>query len=197
MTEDIRYGVFCLEGEWTDRLTDRASMRPVLELAEDVRGVKFERRDVATREEAVFYLDRWAQARYTRSHPVGILAFHGQPGRIELKKEDLTLEDIGEILEGRCKSRYIHFDSCSVLDISSAKVDRFRRQTGATVVSGYRKRIDWIDSAAFTLHILDELARGRAIPPSLRRISERNQAAVKRLGFRALWARGAIGFPDT
>ena len=196
MSTAIRRGVFCLEGEWTDKLTDRASMRPLLQLVEDVHGLKFERRDVATRAEAKFYLDRWAQSGYAKTYPVAILAFHGQRGLLELKNEDLTLEEIGEILKGRCKGRYIHFDSCNVLDVKRAEIEAFRRQTGAHIVSGFRKNIGWIDSAAFTLHILDELSYGRPIPGSLMKISGRNSEAVKRLGFRAIWGRGQIGFPQ-
>jgi len=57
MSRPAKRGVFCLEGPWSPQLTDRASMRPLLQLMEDVRGLKFERRDAATAEEMTYYLD--------------------------------------------------------------------------------------------------------------------------------------------
>ena len=169
-------------------------MSPLLQLAEDVRGVKFERRDIATREEANFYLKKWAQRGYASSHPIAILAFHGHSGNIELGRGSMDLEEIGGILEGKCDGRYIHFDSCKVFNVSVKRIREFRQQTGARVVSGYRKDIDWIESAAFSLHILDALADGEPILDSLRKMHRRNGELAQRLGFRAVGARGELGF---
>ena len=70
-------------------------MSPLLQLAEDVRGVKVERKDVATPEEADFYLKKWAQKGYASSHPIAILAFHGNSGEIKLGRGSMELEGWG------------------------------------------------------------------------------------------------------
>ena len=60
------------------------------------------------------------------------------------------------------------------------------------MVSGYRKDIGWIESAAFSLHILDALADGD-LPQSLRKMHNKHGELGRRLGFRAVGARGEFG----
>ena len=194
MATTMKRGVFCLEGPWSPKLTHRASMSPLLQLLEDVQGVTYERRDCATAEEVEFYLSKWTQKGYANSHSILLMAFHRSRGEIQLGRGTMSLEDLGASLEGKCKSRYIHFDSCEVLSASKRRVDAFREQTGATVVSGYRCPVGWIDSAAFSLHLLEALATGEPMMDSLRRMAKRNEGTAKRLGFRAIGTRGAYGF---
>ncbi len=38
---DRPLGIFCVEGSWSEKLTDRSSVRELLEILEDVAGIEF------------------------------------------------------------------------------------------------------------------------------------------------------------
>lgn len=54
----------------------------------------------------------------------------------------------------------IYFGSCLTLVTDEARLKRFVKRTGASVVVGYREEIDWLESASFELLLLDRLLRG-------------------------------------
>jgi len=57
-------------------------------------------------------------------------------------------------MERKCEKRIIHFGSCSVLKYDKDKIRDFMDKTGAAVVTGYTKDVDWIESAAFEMTYL-------------------------------------------
>ena len=188
-------GIFCLEGPWSPKITERASMRPLLEVVEGVYkpGIAF--RDAATSEEVNQYLKQWSGKQYA-SHPYGIMSFHGESGKIKLLgKKTLSLRELGDVLAGKCHGRLIHFDSCSVMDVPPKEMKEFRLTTKAAAVSGFTQEVDWLDSAAFTLMLLNSLVHGRRISEALREMYSLHYGAARSLGFRAGWARGQVGIP--
>lgn len=54
--------------------------------------------------------------------------------------------------------RIVHFASCSVLNVSDDALLRFKKQTGAAVLSGYGVDVDWLGSCAFELLLISRLA---------------------------------------
>jgi hypothetical protein len=194
MSAAKRRGIFCLEGPWSSKLTDRSSVRPLLEVVDNHVESRFIFRDVSTREEAQRLLRQWTQKQYA-DYPFGILAFHGHPGGIEIGHKSVSLEELGEMLAGRCARRLIHFDSCGVLNVPAREIQAFRLKTKATAVSGFSRRVDWLESAAFTLNLLDALVEGGRISTALTRMKSEHEGAVRKLGFRAVWASGRIGIP--
>ena len=155
-------GIFCLEGEWNQDLTKRDSVEPVLELLERLEIAKYIHRDVATRDELDYYLAEWAgDRRRYRSFRVLYLAFHGEPGMIDLGRDTIDLDTLAEPLAGRCGGRIIHFSSCLSLAAGDAELKRFAGTTGAIAVTGYEKEVGWLDSAAFEVLLLERLLRSR------------------------------------
>ena len=150
-------------------------MSPLLQLLEDVQGVTYgaSLQLCHRRGGGVLPLQMDSERGYANSHSILLMAFHGSRGEIQLGRGTMSLEDLAGILEGKCKRRYIHFDSCEVLSAGKARIEAFREQTGATVVSGYRCPVGWIDSAAFSLHLLEALAVGDPMMDSLRRMAKR------------------------
>jgi hypothetical protein len=185
-------GVFCLEGPWARALTDRSSVRPLLEVVDNRLKTKFIFRDVSTEEEARHLLLQWSRPQYD-AYPIGLMAFHGCPGGIMLGRKVISLDILGDILEGRCSGRLLHFDSCSVLDIAPTEIERFRKRTRATAVSGFKGDIDWLASAAFTLNLLDYLIDTGRFSTALMRMNRDHIGACRKLGFRAVWASGRLG----
>jgi len=69
--------IFCLEGDWSDSLIDRLSVRPGLDMFTAMRGGRLIHRNAATRDEFAHYFGPWAARRYD-SFPVAYLAYQGK-----------------------------------------------------------------------------------------------------------------------
>lgn len=148
-------GVFCLEGLWDTDLKVNSSVEPVLQLLnKQYPKLKYIHGDCATPEELRFYLAKWIQKSY-RDYPILYLAFHGKEKRIIISGGDIELSEIGEILKGKCDNRIIIFGSCSTLRADKRLIRSFINQTGCLAVCGYREDIDWVQSAAFELLMIE------------------------------------------
>jgi hypothetical protein len=128
----------------------------MLELLSASEGPKHIYRDCATLEEFRFYLASWTQKRY-RDHPILYLAFHGRENILEIGKSELSLDDIGGLLENKCARRIIHFGTCGTLDCNRRNITRFLKRTQAVAVCGFRGDIDWLKSVAFDLLMFEIL----------------------------------------
>jgi hypothetical protein len=150
-------GIFCLEGDWKPDLARHDSVQPLLQLVEDVAGVRYIRRDAATSEELRHLLERWCEQQYER-YPIGYLAFHGSPGFLHLRRRKVSLEELGEMLDGACARKILYFGSCGVLNVTPERIDAFRRRTKASCVAGFDEKLYWIESAAFDLLFFEALS---------------------------------------
>ena len=122
-------------------------------------------RDSATVDEVNQYLNQWRERQYD-SHPFGILSFHGAPGRILLMgKKTMTLEEIGTILEGKCKGRVLHFDSCAVMDVPPSEMRDFRFKPSEALRDMYAQH----KGAALDLGFRAVWARGQVGIPGRRK----------------------------
>jgi len=155
-TKDQTKGVFCLEGLWENDLRRPSSVRPILDLLENCRYIPNVYRDFATREEFDFYLRKWCQRTYD-PYPILYLATHGTESGLCLGRDEISLDDVAEIIEGQCANRVVIFGSCSVMNVDKRHLKRFLRQTGALAVCGYRLDVDWLKSTAFELLLLSEM----------------------------------------
>jgi hypothetical protein len=193
-----RGGIFCVEGQWHRDLYERGSVVPTLELLERLRRIRFIYRDVATPEELSYFLDRWLLKQYS-DYRVGFFAMHGEPGRLCLTdKSTVELDDVAEQLAGRCQDKRLYFGSCSVLKASDAVLQDFLDVSGAAMVCGYTREVDWVDSAAFETVLLDVLANGALVNAAEKRMGSgpwRELAAY--LGFRIVYANGRTWRPGT
>lgn len=149
-------GIFCLEGEWDSDLRARKSVEPILQLLEGLKLAKYIHRDVATREEFTYYIDKWSQPRYS-NYRVLDLAMHGGAGAVGLGRHTLTLDEVGEILGGRRPDAIVYFGSCLTMDGDDADLTRFVRRAGVKAVVGYSAVIDWLASASFEVVLLQQL----------------------------------------
>lgn len=176
-------GVFCLEGEWSPDLRKRRSVLPMLELLESLGEIKFIHRDVAAFAEVDRYLDTWQQRRYDEYRVLYLVA-HGDKGGILWSQRNWSdLEEVGAALEGVAKGCYIYFGSCLTL-FDGPSVQRFAEQTGARGVLGYRRSVDWLESAAFDILLLPLIANGSRRPATLfNQVMKRHGQLAKNLKF--------------
>lgn len=177
-------GIFCLEGEWDSDLTSRLSVRPVLELLEQLQVAQWIHRDVATYSEFEYYLGKWTSDEYSR-FPVLWLAMHGGAATISLsggEEGSLSMDELEEILVGACAGKVVYFASCSTLKEDPKRLQQFAKRTGARAVIGYRKNVGWSEAAAFEVLLLQELATRVQSNGIFKRLQEDHPVLAKRLG---------------
>lgn len=150
-------GILCLEGEWDSDLRARASVEPILHLLERLGRITSIHRDVSTIAEVEHVVRTWAQHKYD-AYPVLYIAAHGSRNTVSWStRQTSSLDELAEMLRPVPGSFYVYFGSCQTLADDQA-VRRFAAVSGARAVVGYRRDIDWIESAAFDVVLLSELA---------------------------------------
>jgi hypothetical protein len=146
--------VFCLEGEWSGKLRDEQSVRPLLEVLRHTANIDFVHRRVATKAELARHLKRWRAA---TSYSTLYLAYHGEDGELELD-EMVGLPPLAEMLGPSCERRVVHLSACQSLAVTEDAVDHFLDCTKADGLVGYKGSVGWIEGAALDLIVLAELA---------------------------------------
>ncbi len=187
-------GVFCLETDQWYGQKDKASVEPALRLIERYSKTPFQHRDVATKEEFKFFLNKYLAPGYD-NHPILYLGFHGRCAEddadacVEIGDgTEVTLQDLEDWIDGRCGGRLIYFGACGVMDTHGNRLNRFVRNTGAVAVAGYRGEPDWLESAALDMLALGHLQYAAFKKPSInkfnRELKETAPGLYSRLGFR-------------
>lgn len=160
-----RQGIFCLEGEWSEDLQNRFTVRPLLEVLEGLEKADVFHRNIATKCQLEFYIDAWQRPQF-ECFDVLYLPMHGSEGAISLGGSSLTLDELGELLKGKCKGCVIYFGTCLTMKAAEQDLMRFVSLTGARAVIGYRRAVPFDTVAAFELPLLQELTtrfQGRAV----------------------------------
>ncbi|MCO8271807.1 hypothetical protein M1L60_14510 [Actinoplanes sp. TRM 88003] len=186
-------GIFCVEGQWHRSLTDRSSVLPTLELLDRLKMCSFIHKDVATPEELHYFLKRWTERRYTR-FKVGYFAMHGEASRLWVTDQSaVELDAVAENLEGGCKGKRLYFASCSVMRASDAVLTNFLEVTGAAMICGFARDVDWMEAASFELVLLNHLVNGNRVDAAERTMrSQRWAPLADHLGFRIHYANGRV-----
>ena len=152
-------GIFCVEGAWSSKLTDRASVLDMLEILEDVVGIDFIHDRVTTVDALFHELRRWRQKQYAH-YSLGYFALHGKAGKILIGRRSVTLKQLGDVLADGCDGKTLYFGSCSVLQAPKREIRAFQKLTKADCVVGFTREVDWLASAALDLILLQALALG-------------------------------------
>ena len=165
-------GVFCLEGFWYGDHRDTTSVCPVLDLVHRYQNMPFIHHRCATREEFVFSINRWKTRSFHRKYPLLYLAFHGDPGRILIGTEAVSLDELAELLGDHCRNVVIYFGSCATLKLDRRKLQSFMQRTRTLAVLGYKQAVDWLPSASFEIRLLSFLLVHPFDSVGIRRIYE-------------------------
>ena len=156
---DLPKNVFCLETYSWYKGKDRTSVEPLLELLRRMGRCDYLHRDVATRSEFEYLLNDYLRNE-NKAYPILYLGFHGLDGppRISFGNgEEINLDELADTIKGRCSNRVIFFGSCSIMNTHGKTLNYFVKKTKALAVCGYRKEVDWLQSAAFDTLILGTL----------------------------------------
>jgi leucyl-tRNA synthetase len=184
-------GIFCLEGEWDSNLRRRESVMPMLDLLERLGIAQSIHRDVATKDEFFYYLEKWGQKAY-HDYVILYLASHGDSGCLALGKESVMLEELEDALVGKADGGVIYFGSCLTMVTDDDRLKKFVKRTGASVVVGYRAEIGWLEAAAFELLLLERLLRGERSDAFFRRLTKDHGKFASDLGLVAATAKAVM-----
>ncbi|MGY1771965.1 DUF6642 family protein [Blastococcus sp. SYSU D00813] len=180
-------GIFCLEGEWEDRLTDRVSVRPALDMLMTLRGGRLIHRNAATPEEFAHYFGKWAMRRYN-AFPLAYLAYHGHRGGIDLGGGVMTLDEVAALVPGKLAERVVYFGACETLAASDDDLLAFVETTGAKAVIGYTRQVRWEESAAFDFTLLPDVLESMDMRRLHARLAKRHPYFLDGLGLRIVTA---------
>ncbi|MBD8507504.1 hypothetical protein HT102_13530 [Hoyosella sp. G463] len=188
-------GVVCFEGEW-EGFESPVTIRPSLELLENLNAIRFVHRNATTKDELRHNLDRWLSSR-KQGYDFCYLAYHGSPGELDLVNseradedmEGLALEDLADMLGTRAEGKILHFGSCAVLSVPDDRLVDFCRRTKVRAISGYTRQIDWVDSAAFEIIAIETLCTAKKLRPAYNRLYGDHPVLAKRLGFKMATAK--------
>jgi hypothetical protein len=138
--------IACLESMWNVHFENNLNVLPTLELISKTMESKFSHLTCNTREELQYNLNLLCRRNY------GILyfAFHGSPGRIHLHRDRVKLPELAGMMNHRFANWIIHFGTCSTLRKPTFVRD-FVEQTGVSMVTGFTRDVDWIESSSFEL----------------------------------------------
>ena len=168
-------GIYCIEGLWDHtNIKDKSTVLPILNLLENRGYCNFIHHSCATREELVFFLNKWKQKSVSIKYPILYLAFHGQEEGIFLNSKDCyTMEELSQLLEDKCLGNVIHFGSCSTLRMDKRKIQTFLNKTGAIATIGYKEEIDWLLSTVCDLLIFEALQQDKFDSKGIRNIERK------------------------
>lgn len=191
MSPRTKPGVFCIEGDWSSRLDDRSSVRPLLEVLEQREIIRFSHRTAPNIPTLETYLKKWTQ-KGNQKYGIGYFAFHGSSGALSVGGRKYTLDDLASSMAGRLTGKTLYFGSCATLDVTKKAAERFRATTNARAVCGYTEDVDWIESAAFDLNLIQVLSDYQRIDAAFKHLRTYHAGAWRALGFRAAWSGGSI-----
>jgi hypothetical protein len=158
--------IACLESLWDRNFEQRLTMAHIVNTLSISNGVKHAFFTCNTEPELTYNL---RLLRRRSGYGVLYLAFHGYPGHVELDSVDLSLDDLADRMGIGFRDWVIHFGTCETVDVPRATLRRFIQRTGVAMVVGYRGSVDWIDSAASDLLLLDWLQWYRDVGAMWRR----------------------------
>ena len=103
-------------------------------------------------------------------------------------KEDVSLDKLAEIINGKGSGRILYFGSCSTLATDQEdEIKQFLKETKIKAVCGYSADIPWIESAAFEVLLIDALSWYQRIHAANNFLQKDYPNLCKRLDFRMVW----------
>jgi len=186
LAQYYRKYVFCLEGDWQKDLRDNSSVRAALNFLQQNCKINYIYKQCGTRENLEYYLSLWQQKKY-KDYSICYFAFHGQPESIQVGKEFVTLDELADMLQGSCHDKIIHFGSCKTLNTDSKNIRRFIEHTGALGVCGFETEINFVESSAFDMILIEMFQQYKDISMLDKNIRKNYRGTVKRLQFKLVY----------
>ena len=136
-------GIFCLETESWDKRKRKTPtiVEPVLRLLEQVIGIDYLYRDIATLAELIHFLKQYTKKSYG-TYPIPYLGFRGFCKENEVglslndkKKRSICLDEIQKVLQDSLEHRVVYFGACEIMKARN-ELWIFWSETKAATVNG-------------------------------------------------------------
>lgn len=183
IAKQYKKNIYCLEGDWQKDLRKQSSILASLMFLEKNCNIKYIHKHCGTKESLFYYLAQWKLKKYS-SYSICYLAFHGFEGEITVGKDNVSLEEIADILQDSCKDKVIFIGSYLVLQADRARIKDFLAKTGALCVCGYKVSVDFLISSVFEMLVLDLFQQYKDISCVERDINLYYSALSKELEFK-------------
>ena len=186
IAESYKKNVFCLEGDWQKDMRDHSSIRAALTFLQQNLDIKYIYKQCGTRENLEYYLSLWKLKKYA-NYSIAYFAFHGHPKSIQVGKEFVTLEELSDMLQGSCQNKIIHFGSCKTLNTDEKTIKKFLEHTGALCVCGFESEINFIESSAFDMILIEMFQQYKDVRMLDKNIRKNFRSFVQRLQFKLIY----------
>ena len=183
-SKTYKKNIVCLEALWDQDVENRLTVLPILELTAKASRVKTIFMTCNTLAELEHNLKI---ARRMRGYGILYFAFHGSPGKIHLDGSTVELELLSFFMEKHFKNWIVHFDSCAALRVKKSRIRRFLDETGILMLTGYKRRVDWMESAALGLLFLDWIQRYKNMRIFWERFRNTYTTLTRSTGIRAFY----------
>ena len=184
----MAHGIICIETEW--QLTKKGNRRnlnsePLMKFISESNKIKYIYKQVATRGELEYYLKQFRKKEYS-GYDILYFNFHGETHLIQLEgeKEGLTLDELQKIGGNVFEDRFVHFSSCRTLLGSENDIERFKNESKAKIVSGYRKSVDTYLSAVHDIALIGAYIKYSQKPAIFKHMSQLYGELEEKLGFK-------------
>ena len=174
--------IACLESPWDSKGDNGLNVKPILELSSKLRGIRYTHLPCRTATEFAANLKKISRK---KSYSILYLSFHGSSGTLQLAdKSEISLDELANELGDYFEDWIIHFGSCGTLKVKDEVLDNFIKNTGASLLIGYKANVYWVESAALDMLIFDYLQDYKNLKSLKKNIRASYKGLVKNTGLR-------------
>jgi hypothetical protein len=153
-SKTYKKNIACLESLWDHDIENHLSVFPILELTSKRNGVKSIFLTCNTPQELEHNL---LMIRRKKGYGILYLAFHGYPGGIFVDGIPVDIEILAYLMGKGFKDWIVHFGCCATMKTPKWKILDFLTETEVLMVSGYTRMVDWVESSALDLLLLNRI----------------------------------------
>ena len=183
--------IFTIESDWEGSAHKQSSILPMLQCINGIYpSVRYIFRTANTEEELKYCLTKFKQiSKKNGDYCALFLSSHGSPGKINFGKQYMTLQELAtlanEVGDRLFDGHLVHFDACSVMKNSDNELKEFIKSTGASLVTGFDRDVEFIESLALEMIFIDYLIEDKPYS-AYNKIKKNHSELCKRTGFIAM-----------
>jgi Family of unknown function (DUF6642) len=178
--------IFAIEGEWENKLDNNLTIKSALTMLQEVSGIEYIFRKVNTVDSLLAYLQQSEAASY-KKYSFILIASHGSSKDIELSRDQIiSLKELAKKCSGIFNNKVVHFSSCGVLQ-NKKSIHEFKEFTGARMVSGYSKSVDFLQSSLLDIALINSFYGNNSPVITYNHLNRYYPELIELLGFKIIY----------